>query len=59
MSFLWPHNLWLMLALALLPVLYVWLLRRRGKPALRYSSLGVVRAAAAGSGWRGTCRPRC
>ena len=52
MSFLWPHYLWLMLALALLPALYLWLIRRRGKPALRYSSLGVVRAAAAGSAWR-------
>ena len=34
-----------MLALPLLPVLYLWLLRRRGKPALRYSSLEGVREA--------------
>jgi Ca-activated chloride channel homolog len=46
MKFLWPQYLWLMLALPLLPALYVWLLRRRGKPALRYSSLPAVRAAA-------------
>jgi Ca-activated chloride channel homolog len=46
MKFLWPQYLWLMLALPLLPALYVWLLRRRGKPALRYSSLAAVRAAA-------------
>jgi Ca-activated chloride channel family protein len=46
MTFLWPEYLWSMLALPLLPVLYLWLLRRRGKPALRYSSLVVVRAAA-------------
>lgn len=52
MSFLWPDALWLMLVLALLPPAYLWLLRRRGKAALRYSSLGVVRAAAAGSAWR-------
>ncbi|MEO8654886.1 MAG: VWA domain-containing protein [Ramlibacter sp.] len=52
MSFLWPHYLWLMLALPLLPAVYVWLLRRRGKPAVRYSSLGVVRAAAARLNWR-------
>ena len=39
MNFLWPHSLWLMLALPLLPALYLWLLRRRGKAALRYSSL--------------------
>ena len=43
MFFQWPQYLWLMLALLLLPVAYVWLLRRRGKAALRYSSLGVVR----------------
>jgi len=52
MSFLWPHNLWLMLALPLLPAVYVWLLRRRGKLAVRYSSLAVIRAAAAGRHWR-------
>ena len=40
MTFLWPQYLWLMLAVPLLPVLYLWLLRRRGKPALRYSNLG-------------------
>jgi len=52
MFFLWPQYLWLLLALPLLPALYLWLLRRRGKAALRYSSLGVVRAAAAGRHWR-------
>jgi Ca-activated chloride channel homolog len=52
MFFLWPQYLWLMLALPLLPAVYAWLLRRRGKPAVRYSSLGVIRAAAAGSDWR-------
>ena len=46
MDFLWPHNLWWMLALPLLPALYLWLLRRRAKPALVYSSLRVVREAA-------------
>lgn len=45
MNFLWPQFLWLTLALPLLPALYVWLLRRRGKPALRFSNLDVVRAA--------------
>ncbi|HWI78915.1 MAG TPA: VWA domain-containing protein [Ramlibacter sp.] len=53
MFFLWPQYLWLLLALALLlPGCYVWLLRRRAKSALRYSSLGVVRAAAQGRHWR-------
>ena len=51
MSFLWPQNLWLMLALPLLPALYLWLLRRPGKPALRVSDLGVVRRAASRA-WR-------
>jgi Ca-activated chloride channel homolog len=51
MTFLWPESLWLMLALPLLPVLYLWLLRRRGKAALRYSSVEVVRAASS-SRWR-------
>jgi Ca-activated chloride channel family protein len=52
MNFLWPDSLWLMLALPVLPVLYVWLLRRRGKPALRYSNLQVVREAAGRRAWR-------
>ena len=45
MSFLWPQYLWLMLALPVLPALYLWLLRRRGKAALRYGSLQVIREA--------------
>ena len=51
MFFLWPQSLWLLLALPLLPAAYVWLLRRRGKLAVRYSSVAVVRAAA-GRNWR-------
>ncbi len=51
MGFLWPGALWLLWALPLLPLVYVWLLRRRARPALRYSQLGIVRAAA-GSSWR-------
>ena len=52
MSFLWPWYLWSMLALPLLPAVYLWLLRRRGKQSVRYSNVGVVRAAAAGRNWR-------
>jgi Ca-activated chloride channel family protein len=52
MFFLWPDLLWLLLGLPLLPAAYVWTLRRRRKTALRYSSLGVVRAASAGRAWR-------
>ncbi|RYF42730.1 MAG: VWA domain-containing protein [Comamonadaceae bacterium] len=52
MFFLWPQFLWLLLLLPLLPVVYVWLLRRRVRTAVRYSSLGTVRAASAGRQWR-------
>lgn len=51
MQFLWPHNLWWMLLLAALPALYLWLLRRRGKAAVRLPSLHIVRAAM-GPQWR-------
>jgi Ca-activated chloride channel family protein len=51
MTFLWPQYLWLMLAVPVLPMLYLWLLHRRGRPALRYSSLDVVRAASSNR-WR-------
>ena len=52
MFFQWPEYLWLMLVVPLLPAVYVWLLGRRGKLAVRFSSLAVVRAAAAGRNWR-------
>ena len=52
MFFLWPQYLWLMLALPLLPVAYLWLLRRRSKLVVRYSSIGIVRAASTGRQWR-------
>ena len=52
MYFLSAQYLWLMLALPLLPVVYLWLLRRGAKLAVRYSSIGVVRAASAGRQWR-------
>ncbi len=51
MVFLWPENLVWLLLLPLLPALYLWLLRRGRKPALIFSSLHVVRAAA-GRPWR-------
>jgi len=53
LSFLWPEALWL---LALLPVLvgvYVWLLRRKNKSAVRYANLGMIKEAmTAGSRFR-------
>ena len=51
MNFLWPQYLWLMWAVPLLPALYLWLLRRRGKQVLRYSSL-QRRPRGAGRPWR-------
>ena len=45
MTFLWPQFLWLLLALPLLVVLYIWLLRRKKKIALNYASLSIVREA--------------
>ena len=52
MSFLWPDELWFLLALPCMVAGYVWLLRRRNRAALRYSNLGIVRAASAGRRWR-------
>ena len=52
-TFVWPQLLWLLLALPLLVLLYVWLLRRRKQTALRYASLSIVREAMGkGAGWR-------
>lgn len=45
MTFLWPQFLWLLLALPLLVLLYVWLLQRKKKLALRYASLSIVKEA--------------
>jgi Ca-activated chloride channel family protein len=45
MSFLWPQALWLLLAAPALIALYIFLLRRKKKNALRYASLGLVREA--------------
>ena len=45
MNFLWPQFLWLALALPVLVLLYLWLLRRKKKMAIRYASLSIVRDA--------------
>ncbi|MBE7939274.1 MULTISPECIES: VWA domain-containing protein [Ramlibacter] len=53
MNFLWPQNLWFLAALPLLVVLYLWLLGRKRKLAVRYASLAIVREAlGSGPGWR-------
>ncbi len=53
LTFFWPQFLWLLLIVPLLLLVYVWLLRRKKKTALRYASLAIVREAmAGGSQWR-------
>src|SRR3954464_4369798 len=52
MTFQWPEFLWLLAGLPLLVALYVFLLRRRKKFAVRYSSLALLKTAMAGSTWR-------
>lgn len=45
LTFVWPQLLPLLWALPVLPLAYLWLLRRRRAPALRYASLSLVRPA--------------
>ncbi len=45
MKYLWPEALWLLGLLPLLVVLYVWLLRRKRKSAVRYANLGMIKEA--------------
>lgn len=45
MTFLWPDMLWLVLVVPALVAVYVALLRRKKKAALRYASLSLVREA--------------
>jgi len=53
MTFFWPEMLWGLLAIPLLVALYVWLLRRRKKTALRYANLSLVKEAMGKSlAWR-------
>lgn len=53
MTFVWPEALWLLLAVPAMAGAYFWLLRRRKRTALRYASVGLVRAALGpGATWR-------
>ena len=53
MTFMWPQLLWLMVLVPVLVVVYMWLLGRKKKLALRYASLSIVREAmGAGPGVR-------
>ena len=51
-SFAWPSLLWLLLLIPLAVGLYVWLLHRRKKFAMRYGNLALVRQAAGTLSWR-------
>lgn len=51
--FLWPQMLWLLWAVPLLFLAYVWLLRSRRQAVLRYASVALVRQALRpGQAWR-------
>ena len=45
MNFIWPWALMLLLLVPLLIALYIWILRRKRKYAVRYSSLSLIREA--------------
>jgi Ca-activated chloride channel homolog len=45
MNLLWPGFLFLLLLIPLMIAVYVWILRRRRKFTVRYSSLSLIRAA--------------
>ena len=52
-TFAWPELLWLLLLLPALVGLYIWLLRRKRKAAVRYANLGMIKEAmSAGSNIR-------
>src|SRR5687767_11980912 len=51
MSLLWPSSLFLFLSIPLIVVVYLLILRRRRRFAIRYSSLSLLREAAAHQSW--------
>ncbi|HZE92410.1 MAG TPA: BatA domain-containing protein, partial [Rhizobacter sp.] len=53
MTFVWPVLLWLLLLVPVLVLLYLWLMHRRKKNTLQFSSLSIVKQALGkGPGWR-------
>lgn len=52
MTFLWPQLLWSLLLLPVLVAVYLWALGRRKKYAVKFPTLGLVRQAAPGPGFR-------
>lgn len=51
MSMLWPSSLYVLLLIPLVVAAYVWILRRRRRFVIRYSSLSLVREAASHQSW--------
>ncbi len=51
-SFAWPSLLWLLLLVPMAVALYVYMLGRRKKFAMRYGNLAMVRQAAATLSWK-------
>ncbi len=51
MTFLWPAFLYLLAFVPVLIALYLWILRRRRRFVVRYSSLSLVRDALPGHSW--------
>jgi len=53
MTFQWQELLWLLLVVPALVLLYLWLLHRRKKTAVRFASVALVKQALGkGPGWR-------
>jgi Ca-activated chloride channel homolog len=51
MSWLWPGSLFLLILLPLIAVVYIWLLRRRQRFTVRFSSLSLMREAVSKQSW--------
>src|SRR5512141_639975 len=51
MTFLWPAFLFLLALIPVLVGLYFWILRKRRRFVVRYSSLSLVRDAMPGQSW--------
>jgi Ca-activated chloride channel family protein len=51
-GFLWPLFLWLLIVVPLAVLLYVLIIRRRKRSALRYANLAMVKSAVGVTGWR-------
>lgn len=51
MSLLWPGALFLLILIPLIVAVYIWLLRRRQRFTIRYSSLSLMREAVSKQSW--------